>query len=138
MEVRGRPVQEQVGLPMHEVWLIWDDGADRAITGLRPEKGEGYADFDVEPGRSYNLYVDTPSGQPILTVQVEPCPPDEGTGWVSRSLVLWEELEAMPTQTLEPTGTLTQTLVATGTLSVTQTVTATQTVTPTLTATPSR
>ncbi len=104
--VRGRPVQEQVGLPMREVWLIWDNGADRAITGLRPERGLGYADFDVAPGRSYNLYVDTPSGLPILTVQVEPCPPDEGTGWVSRSLVLREE----PEPTLEATATLTPTV----------------------------
>ena len=48
--VRGREVQEQVGLPMREVWLIWDNGADRAITGLRPEKGLGYADFGVAPG----------------------------------------------------------------------------------------
>ena len=58
------------------------------------------------PGRSYNLYVDTPGGLPILTVQVEPCPPDEGTGWVSRSLVLWEE----PEPTLEVTTTLTPTV----------------------------
>ncbi len=107
--VRGREVQEQVGLPMREVWLIWDDGADRAITGLRPKKGLGYADFVVVPDRTYNLYIDTPSGRPIITLQVEPCLPTEGTGWVSRILILREtvEVEATPTATVSPTQTLT-------------------------------
>lgn len=107
--VRGREVQEQVGLPMREVWLIWDDGADRAITGLRPQKGLGYADFVVVADRTYNLYIDTPSGRPILTLQVEPCLPTEGTGWVSRMLILRETVEAevTPTATVSPTQTLT-------------------------------
>lgn len=118
---RGRERQEQVGLPMREIWLIWADGADRAITGFQPEKGLGYADFTVAPGQNYNLYIDSPSGLPVLTVQVEPCPPAEGEGWVSRFLVIREviEPEAEPDTTPEatlpisPTGTLTRTLVPT-------------------------
>ncbi len=60
-------------LPAREVWLLWDDGADRAVTGLRPDRGLGYADFTVEAGRLYKLYVDTPTGIPIATVQITAC-----------------------------------------------------------------
>jgi hypothetical protein len=117
IEVRGREEQEIVGLPMREIWLLWDDGADRAITGFRPDLGLGYADFVVIPGRSYNLYIDSPHGRPVLAIQVEPCPPDEGTGWVSRYLVLRDETEARAvSDTLTVTSTLTATLVLTQTV----------------------
>mgnify|MGYP006292541751 CR=1 FL=1 len=89
------------GDPMREIWLMWDGGADRALTGFRPEEGLGYADFVVEPGRTYNLYVDSPTGVPILTLQAEPCAPDEGEGWTSR----WLLIRDYPPPPLEPTGT---------------------------------
>jgi len=137
VEVRGREEQEVVGLPVREIWLLWDDGADRAITGFRPDLGLGYADFDVIPGRSYNLYVDSPYGRPVLAVQVEPCPPDEGAGWISRYLVLRDETEARAasdtltaTLTLTGTGVLSATVLPTSTLMLTATLALTQTATP--------
>jgi hypothetical protein len=96
------------GDPMREVWLIWDGGADRAITGFRPERGLGYADFVVEPGRVYNLYVDSPTGVPLRTLQSEPCAPDEGEGWTSRRLLI-REFPPKPTPTPTPTSTATTT-----------------------------
>lgn len=128
--IRGREVQEQIGLPMREIWLIWDGGADRAITGLRPRKGLGYADFSVEPGRVYNLYIDSPGGRPFLTLQVEPCPPSEGAGWVSRTLVLYENAaKEVATGTAVASTPITATVPATVTLVSPQT--ATPTVRPT-------
>jgi hypothetical protein len=121
VEVRGREVQEHIGLPMREIWLIWESGADRAITGFRPEIGLGYADFDVEPGRAYNLYIDSPTGPPVLTLRVEPCPPADGEGWVSRELIIWDETEpeedvaTTTTPTLAPVSIPTSTLTATPT-----------------------
>jgi hypothetical protein len=76
-----------------EIWLMWDDGADRAFTGFRPEYGLGYADFVVEPGRIYNLYIDNPWGVPLLVLQVEPCTQEEGGGWISRKLIVVEGLK---------------------------------------------
>jgi hypothetical protein len=76
-----------------EVWLMWDEGADRAYTGFRPKFGLGYADFTVEPGRTYNVYIDNPWGVPLSVLQVEPCTPEEGGGWVSRKLIVIEGLE---------------------------------------------
>ena len=86
---RGEEV-EWLSLPGREVWLLWEDGADRAVTGFNLEMGLGYADFIVAPGRVYKLYIDVPRGAPISTIQVEPCAARDGEGWVSRLLVLLE------------------------------------------------
>ncbi len=85
--VRRREEVEWLPLPGREVWLLWEDGADRAVTGFNPEMGLGYADFTVAPGRVYKLYIDIPRGAPVSTIQVEPCTADEGEGWISRLLV---------------------------------------------------
>ena len=91
--MRGRERVEQVPQPGRTIWLLWEDGADRAITGFKPEIGPGYADFVIEPGRIYNLYIDTPAGIPVSTLQVAPCTPEEGGGWMARSLIILEESE---------------------------------------------
>jgi hypothetical protein len=113
---RGRERSEITGLPNRELWLIWDSGADRAITGFRPEIGLGYADFVVEPGHTYNLYIDAPIGLPILTLRIEPCVISE-EGWVSRVLTVREaeilDPEDLPKETpvatrpVPPAGTAT-------------------------------
>lgn len=91
--VRRREQVEWLPLPGREVWLLWEDGADRAVTGFNPERGLGYADFIVAPGRVYKLYIDIPRGAPISTIQVEPCTAGEGEGWISRLLVLLAQEE---------------------------------------------
>ncbi len=63
-----------------EVWLMWDGGADRAVTGLKPPHGAGYADFNVEPGVRYSLGVGE-LAMPLATgLQVEPCPDTDFSG----------------------------------------------------------
>jgi len=91
--VRRREQVEMLPLPGREVWLLWENGADRAITGFKPEIGLGFVDFAVEAGHVYKLYIDIPQGVPISTIQVEPCSTDEGEGWVSRLLILLEQKE---------------------------------------------
>lgn len=86
--VRRREIVEDVPVPGRELWLLWADGAERATTGFKPDIDPGYADFDIAPGIVYNLYLDSPRGAPVATVQVEPCTPAEGSGWISRWLVV--------------------------------------------------
>jgi len=43
------------GLPGVDVWITWDGGADRFVTGLKPEFGSGYGDFDMQPDVSYRV-----------------------------------------------------------------------------------
>jgi len=43
------------GLPAREVVVSWNTGEDRFFTGLRPELGKGYADFEMAPGVDYEV-----------------------------------------------------------------------------------
>jgi len=43
------------GLTGVVVWLIWPGGAQRAVTGLKPDQGPGYVDFGAELGQGYSL-----------------------------------------------------------------------------------
>lgn len=73
-------VQDEDGEGMAgvEVWLMWPGGADRAVTGLKPEKGTGYADFSVEPGVSYDLGT-SELGVPLASgLLLKSCPAQEG------------------------------------------------------------
>ena len=63
-----------------ELWLMWPGGADRAVTGLKPQQGVGYADFYGEPGVSYSLGI-SELGMPLVAdLQIENCPTAEGEG----------------------------------------------------------
>lgn len=65
------------GIPGVVVWLVWSTGSDRAVTGLKPERGAGYADFDVVQGVDHAISVGD-LGFPLVTdLQVETCPSDE-------------------------------------------------------------
>ncbi len=62
------------GLAGVEVWLTWPGGADRAVTGLKPQQGAGYADFNAERSKIYALGAGE-MGMPLVTgVRLEPCP----------------------------------------------------------------
>ena len=76
--------------PGREIWLLWESGADRAVTGFRPQLGLGYADFAVTSGHFYKLYIDIPEGAPLSTIQVDACTAAEGGGWLSRHLTVLE------------------------------------------------
>jgi hypothetical protein len=43
------------GLPGAEIVISWSTGQDRFFTGLRPEQGEGYADFAMAPQIEYEV-----------------------------------------------------------------------------------
>jgi len=60
------------------VWLIWDTGADRAVTGLKPVLGSGYVDFSVRPDATYGLRVGELG--PLLVTQLgfTNCPVQDG------------------------------------------------------------
>jgi hypothetical protein len=43
------------GLPSMEVVVSWNTGQDRFFTGLRPQLGKGYADFQMAPAVEYDV-----------------------------------------------------------------------------------
>jgi hypothetical protein len=65
-------------VPGVTVWLTWPGGADRAVTGLKPQSGAGYADFTVEQEVNYTLSVGE-LGRPLVTdLRVASCEPEGG------------------------------------------------------------
>jgi hypothetical protein len=99
--------EEGTGVSGVEVWLIWSGGADRAVTGLKPEYGAGYVDFDAGRGApgsvNYSLGIGE-LGMPLVNdLRIEFCPAqaDETPLVGSWRLVL----EPRPLETSEPEAT---------------------------------
>jgi hypothetical protein len=83
-----------------EIWLMWPGGADRAVTGLKPQSGIGYVDFGAEPGVNYTLGTSELAMPLIAGLQIEPCPVAEGEEQVMGS---WRILlSPLPPATPEP------------------------------------
>jgi hypothetical protein len=55
-----------------EVIITWDQGEERFFTGLKPEKGLGYADFTPIPGIIYTLRVGN-DGKPVTGLTALSC-----------------------------------------------------------------
>jgi hypothetical protein len=106
------------GMPGIEVWVTWDSGADRFVTGLKPEKGSGYGDLDIQPGITYAVAV-AQSAVPIVTgLETEPCPSSDPAQPISASWQLtFRPIPPTATPTItpgpSPTSTATPTLTPT-------------------------
>ena len=44
-------------VPNAELFIRWGSGEDRFFTGLKPEFGEGYADYTMEKGETYQVSI---------------------------------------------------------------------------------
>lgn len=68
-----------IGIPGQAVRVRWDGGQDTFYTGLKPERGPAYADFQMEAGKGYIIEMpgrSDPSADPLTAV---PCTtPDTG------------------------------------------------------------
>jgi hypothetical protein len=62
----GQPV------PGMGIFISWDGGQDRFFTGLKPERGLGYADFEMIPGISYTLRL-SDGGQLVSDLRTSEC-----------------------------------------------------------------
>ncbi len=60
------------------LWLMWPGGADRAVTGLRPDISPGYADFTLQPDTPYTLGVGEPGITVLSGLVVQLCPAEPG------------------------------------------------------------
>jgi len=64
-----------------EVWITWEGGADRFVTGLKPEIDPGYGDFDMQPDQSYNVGVDKPTSVIVSGLRADACETDGRISW---------------------------------------------------------
>jgi hypothetical protein len=78
------------GLPGIDVWITWDGGADRFVTGLKPESGPGFGDFDMQPGASYRVGAGTQSALALVSnLRADRCTTESGvSGRLSWDIVL--------------------------------------------------
>lgn len=83
-DAAGNPV------PGVEVLVIFDDGQDHFFTGLKPELGLAYGDFQMEPGQTYTVQLEG-STRPMATVGSESCEADDGTSYPGSILLLFEQ-----------------------------------------------
>lgn len=67
---------EGEGVPGVEIIVTWgNDNRERFFTGLKPDLGDGYADFEVEPGTTYT--VELPENRTLVeNLQVQQCGAD--------------------------------------------------------------
>jgi hypothetical protein len=80
-------VQDAAGQPLAgvTVWVTWDSGTDRFVTGLKPDVNAGYGDFDMLRDRNYNVSIDQPESIIATGLQAEAC---AGGGSVSWRLII--------------------------------------------------
>jgi hypothetical protein len=69
IEALNRFNQPVAGVP---VIVNWAGGKERFYTGLKPEKGLGYADYTLSPGVSYTLRLGE-SGEPVHDLSAAQC-----------------------------------------------------------------
>lgn len=67
--------------PGKEVWITWDGGSDRFVTGLKPEINPGYGDFDMQLDQTYNIGIDKPTSVLVRDLRAEPCENEGHTSW---------------------------------------------------------
>ena len=123
--------KDGAGIPGSEIWVTWTGGADRFLTGLKPDLGLGYADFDMTPGVVYAVAVGDPAPPIVSGLSAETCRRGEG----GSSLASWRLVIVATDQafTPTPTPTITPTEAATRTARPTFTATATPAPSPTRT-----
>jgi hypothetical protein len=66
------------GIPGQAVRVRWDGGESNFFTGLKPERGPSYADFQMEAGKGYTIDMpgrSDPSDQPLIA---DPCTTESG------------------------------------------------------------
>jgi hypothetical protein len=78
------------GLSGVDVWITWDGGADRFVTGLKPEFGSGFGDFDMQPDVSYRVGAGTQSALALVgNLRADACTTEAGeAGRLSWDVVL--------------------------------------------------
>jgi len=81
-------VRDQAGTPLPGTTLavVWNGGEDQFFTGLKPDKGLDYADFEMQPGWEYSLTAEHQSQPVNISFRDKDCITDVVTG----SIPVWE------------------------------------------------
>jgi hypothetical protein len=64
-------------MPGIEIIITWNGGENHLFTGFKPDIGDGYADYVMQPGVIYTVRVAQP-GAPIPNLSAPACPDSNG------------------------------------------------------------
>ena len=64
-------------MPGMEIIITWNGGEEHLFTGFKPDIGDGYADYMMQPGVIYTVRVAQP-GAPIPNLSAPACPDSNG------------------------------------------------------------
>ena len=77
-------------VPGVKVIVNWAEGEDRFFTGLKPELGNGYADFIMQAGTIYNVRVEE-SGAFVSDLFVPTCQNENGEDYLGGLLLTFQQ-----------------------------------------------
>ncbi|MDZ4671150.1 MAG: hypothetical protein SH821_09785 [Phototrophicales bacterium] len=80
-----------VELPAMPIRVRWDDGSSLFYSGLKPERGLGYADFQMEQGRAYTIEMPALSNPSTTPLTATPCFTDSNQPAVLSYRVVFRE-----------------------------------------------
>jgi hypothetical protein len=81
------------GIAGQEVRVRWDSGEDHFFTGLKPERGPGYADFEMVAGKGYTVEMPGRSDPTSEPLSAAPCTTDDGARAITSYRVVFRPLE---------------------------------------------
>jgi hypothetical protein len=84
-------VRDAAGYPIPGVDILvkWDGGQEHIFTGLKPELGNGYADFVMTPGVVYSVQIN--SGSAVAKdLQTPPCE-SSGAKWWGNAILVFRQ-----------------------------------------------
>ncbi len=80
------------GIPGLEIRARWDGGESRFFTGLKPEQGAGYADFQMEAGRDYLIEMPGRSDPVSRPLSAVPCTTESGARALTSYTVIFRSV----------------------------------------------
>jgi len=78
------------GVPGVGVVIIWDQGEDRFLTGMKPEFGLGYGDFTMQEGVTYALQIAS-TFESVTNLKAQDCTLSEGGIYPGSMLLRFEQ-----------------------------------------------
>jgi hypothetical protein len=85
-------IQDAAGQPIPGVEIIisWEDGEEHIFTGLKPELGNGYADFEMKSNVGYSVQLASGS-QFVTNLSAPSCQADSGDSYRGGIQLLFQQ-----------------------------------------------
>ena len=77
-------------IPGAEIIITWSDGEEHIFTGLKPELGNGYADYLMTPDVTYSIRM-ADGGTPALELSAPTCTATDGSTYLGGQLITFQQ-----------------------------------------------